>query len=69
MPAAPQMRNSLSGSIPSCLSGLKALTLLDVSQNRLTSTLPPELALVGNKLGVSVFDNLVRAPATQLVRG
>ena len=52
----PQSNNKLSGSIPSCLSNLTALTFLDVSRNWLSGTLPPELGSITH-LQLSVFDN------------
>jgi hypothetical protein len=54
--------NALNGSIPSCLTAsMRVLTLLDLSRNALSGTLPPELvSAVPASLGVSVFDNQVR---------
>jgi hypothetical protein len=42
---------------------MRALTMLDLSRNQLSGTLPPALASLGSTLALSVFDNLVRAPA------
>ena len=63
-------RNSLTGALPSywgssvtwnatgsATRGFDSCALLDVSQNRLTSTLPGGLGLVSSKLGLSLLDN------------
>jgi hypothetical protein len=42
---------------------MKALTFLDLGQNQLDGSLPPELAQAGSTLALSVFDNLARARA------
>jgi hypothetical protein len=57
-----QSLNSLTGSIPSCLTAsMRVLTFLDLSRNALSGTLPPELVSpVPASLAVSVFDNQVR---------
>ena len=55
-----QSINKLQGTLPSCLSSLTALTLLDVSRNALSGVLPVELAQMplAAGMGVSLFDNL-----------